>query len=222
MNGKGQEQLQSQGISCQYFESAVINDFYQSYAFWTKTHRPFVTAKIAISLDGKYGLENKRVFLTSELFNAFTHQCRKQSDAILTSLQTILKDNPRLDARVNGDVYKKKVYILDPKNEFKNTYQINETALSVKTFSSRDLKSILKEIGQENVQDLFIECGGKLLQSFLNENLIQKLYVVVTPKIIGKEGLEAFKEPLKNGILKKPKIFDEDVLYEWNFICSQE
>ena len=65
--------------------------------------RPFITLKIACSLDGKIALKNnKSKWITNELSRSYVHFLRSQNDAIMTSSNTILKDNPRMDCRLNG------------------------------------------------------------------------------------------------------------------------
>ena len=47
--------LRDQAIEVLHFPLEEINDFYQSYDYWTCTKKPWVTAKMAQSLDGKIG-----------------------------------------------------------------------------------------------------------------------------------------------------------------------
>ena len=62
--------------------------------------RPFVTCKIACSLDGGIGLKtggNK--WITSKESRADVHKLRANADAILTGIETVLADNPKLTVR---------------------------------------------------------------------------------------------------------------------------
>src|SRR3990167_2136538 len=51
--GQGAKQLQAAGIECHSVELPEVTDFYRSYHYWIREGRPWVTAKLAISLDGK-------------------------------------------------------------------------------------------------------------------------------------------------------------------------
>ena len=65
--------------------------------------RPYITAKVAHSLDGfvskGIGLGGK---ISNQVSDAFTHDLRSRVDATLISYQTAQIDNPLLNARING------------------------------------------------------------------------------------------------------------------------
>ena len=65
--------------------------------------KPYVTLKIACSLDGKIALKNNRSkWITNGLSRAYVHFIRSQNDAILTSSSTIISDDPLMDCRLKG------------------------------------------------------------------------------------------------------------------------
>ena len=105
--------LEQQGIEVLHLPLTEIDDFYASYLYWTKTKMPWVTAKIAHSMDGKIGLAQQIVHLTNSECQYLTHTKRWQTDVILTTAKTIHADNPRLNARLDGQELKKHVAILD-------------------------------------------------------------------------------------------------------------
>ena len=61
---------------------------------------PWVIAKIAQSLDGKIATRTgDSRWISSAASRAFSHQLRRQVDAVLVGVKTVLRDNPRLTAR---------------------------------------------------------------------------------------------------------------------------
>jgi diaminohydroxyphosphoribosylaminopyrimidine deaminase/5-amino-6-(5-phosphoribosylamino)uracil reductase len=67
------------------------------------TGRPRVTVKVAASLDGRVALPNGAShWITGEPARRDVHGLRAESGAILTGVGTVLKDDPRLDARLEG------------------------------------------------------------------------------------------------------------------------
>jgi diaminohydroxyphosphoribosylaminopyrimidine deaminase/5-amino-6-(5-phosphoribosylamino)uracil reductase len=65
-------------------------------------HRPWVRTKIAASIDGKTALKNgESKWITSQVAREDGHTWRAKSNAIVTGIGTVLKDNPRLDVRNN-------------------------------------------------------------------------------------------------------------------------
>ncbi|MBL9135816.1 MAG: bifunctional diaminohydroxyphosphoribosylaminopyrimidine deaminase/5-amino-6-(5-phosphoribosylamino)uracil reductase RibD [Verrucomicrobiales bacterium] len=72
---------------------------------WIATRMPFVTAKSAMTLDGKIataGGESK--WITSPAARAFGMRLRKGADAIVAGVQTVLMDDPSLTVRAAGDL----------------------------------------------------------------------------------------------------------------------
>ena len=103
--GEGFVRLRGAGIEV---ESGVMEPEAQklneAFACWITTHRPFVTLKSALTLDGQLALpetkgSRKRVWITSEESRAEVQRMRHASDALLTGIGTILTDDPLLTDR---------------------------------------------------------------------------------------------------------------------------
>ncbi|MCB0419087.1 MAG: bifunctional diaminohydroxyphosphoribosylaminopyrimidine deaminase/5-amino-6-(5-phosphoribosylamino)uracil reductase RibD, partial [Bdellovibrionales bacterium] len=221
--GEGKRLLQEAGLEVQCVALDPVKNFYESYSFWRKTGRPFVTAKLALSLDGRIaGQGGQRVQLTGESFQRFTHRGRLRSDAILSTVQTVLADDPQLNARLDDQVYPKPVYILDRQLRVPREMRLLETASSVTVFfaeecdemrvaevealgvrprsvptnedGSLSLEKVMEHIGRDGCHDLWLESGGKMFQAMLQAGLVEKAYLAVAPKWIGNEGTSAFSE----------------------------
>jgi diaminohydroxyphosphoribosylaminopyrimidine deaminase/5-amino-6-(5-phosphoribosylamino)uracil reductase len=217
--GKGALALQKEGIICDYLPIPEIQSFYLSYAHWLLTKKPFVTAKIAMTLNGKIaGKNNEPIQITGEALQNFTHYSRKNSDAILTTADTIFYDDPELNARYQDEVFAKPIYILDSKLRTLPSARIFSTAKSItlfhgnnpnlenqaqllklgvrcieinKTKKGLSLQQVLFQIGNEGVQDLWVEAGGVLFSTLLTEQLLQRAFIYIAPKWIN-DGKSAF------------------------------
>lgn len=247
VNGCADKILQDAGIECIHHPLALIDNFYVSYAFWWKHKRPFTTAKLALSLDGKIaGKNGKRIQLTGDIAQQFTHQQRKHSDAILTTAKTIALDNPWLNCRIADHTYKKPLYILDTHLSMSISANVFNSAEPITIFhnisvkkkeqdrfqkydirfipiknkrNGLDLREILKQIGQDGIIDLWIEAGGKNFQSFVQNNLLQHAFIYVTAMWLGKNTQTAFTlpEPLKGGLLIDSIILGKDICFEFKW-----
>ena len=51
--GKGISALRAKGIKCDRIELDAVGEFYRAYCFWQQYQRPWVSAKLALSLDAK-------------------------------------------------------------------------------------------------------------------------------------------------------------------------
>lgn len=218
--GKGAQQLREAGIECQLLNMDSITDFYRSYAHWWQYKTPWVTAKIALSLDGKIaGPQGNPVAITGAALQNFTHQWRKQSDAILTSAKTINADNPQLNVRLNGQTFRKPIYILDTHLSLSLNAQIFKTAEKIIIFhgpqiaaarltalqalnaqcvaipvdaSGLNLSAVIKYIGNAGVHDLWVEAGGKCFAALITQKLVQRSFIYQSEKSLGTAAQAAF------------------------------
>lgn len=224
--GQGADLLRQHGIDCEELNLEAVEKFYQSYRYWWKTKMPWVTAKLAISLDGKIaGVGGTPLMITGAECAQYTHAARKKSDAILTTVQTIIADDPQLNARSETETFKKPVYILDRllRLSDKTDSRIFQTAASITLFhdpladvqkiqkllalnvrcvaiecpdEQLNLQQVLSHIGNNGMHDLWVEAGSGCLQSFVEQKLLQRLILYVAPKILGPDAYPAFNKLL--------------------------
>lgn len=198
VNKQGEKILKQSGIDCHQINVEEINQFYESYAWWQAKKIPWVTAKLAVSFDGKIaGKNSQRLNLTGKAAQQFTHQCRKRADAILTTANTILADDPELNIRiVDQEVISKPVYIIDRQSRVLPESRVFKKNHHIKVYDNnhkdKDLLDILKDIGKDGIQDLWVEAGGQLFSALIQEKLIQRAFIYIAPMTIGQSGLEGF------------------------------
>lgn len=218
--GKGAHALQQAGIVCEYLSLPEIDHFYQSYAFWTLHQRPWVTVKLAMSLDGKIaGKDGAPCQITGSKLATFTHQQRARADAILTTVKTVIADNPALNVRQGGPPQQKPLYLLDRRGECPLTANILTTARQITLFHGKelsqarlqqltargiichlvptnaaglDLAAVVAYVGSEGVHDLWVEAGGTCFRAFIEQQLAQSAYLYIAPVWLGDEATSAF------------------------------
>ncbi len=232
--GQGMQLLKEAGIDCELISLPEIEAFYKSYYFWHKTKKPLVTAKIALSLDGKIaGKDGERVQLTGDDAQHLTHHYRKNTDAILTTAKTIIMDDPQLNARTHEAVIPKSLYVLDSQLSLPREANIFNTTKSITVFHSKtapkehqnsleqkgvrcialeetspsvlNLDQAMIQIGNDGVIDLWVEAGGKCFSSLWKNNLIHRGLIYIAPRWFG-EGLSAFENNFSLGDLSGSQI----------------
>lgn len=183
--------------------------------------RPFIRIKFAQTLDGKIATSNNESkWLSNEKTRNFTHRLRAISDSILVGSKTIIYDNPYLNIRIPS-INKKNFYrlILDPYLEIPPNANLFNSPEPVIIFASKknsksfslhcevvevpisnnkfDLNYIMKFLFEKNIQSVLIEGGASTISSFLDENLTDELYAVITPKIMGGNKSLTFSQFIK-------------------------
>jgi diaminohydroxyphosphoribosylaminopyrimidine deaminase/5-amino-6-(5-phosphoribosylamino)uracil reductase len=103
VDGKAHAQLEAAGVTvrrgpCEDEARELIRPFFKHVT----TGRPLVTAKFAMSLDGKIATRaGDSRWISNEAARARTHELRNVTDAILVGAGTVLADNPRLTTRLS-------------------------------------------------------------------------------------------------------------------------
>jgi len=210
VNGKGIEVLKRNGIKVHAgILEEECKELNRGYIKFMKTGLPFVTLKLAFTLNGKFYIPSMR-YISSETALKYVHRLRAMNDAVLTGGGTIRIDNPRLSVRLvkgkepvkvilteslsipqNSEVFKvkgEKVLFIPsghaPKDEFKKIgAQIIEVERSP---SGLSLKDVLKKLGEKKIMSVLVEGGEKLAENFIKENLVDRFIFIISPFIGGK------------------------------------
>ena len=101
--GKGLQRLSEAGINTRLEPCHGVSELYEGFAKHVNTGLPFVVAKFAMSLDGKiatYTGDSK--WVTGPLAREEVQRMRRECDAIMVGINTVLADDPQLTAR-NSD-----------------------------------------------------------------------------------------------------------------------
>jgi len=118
VSGMGILELQSAGIEV---KSGILEDdvkrLNEPYVKYITTGKPFVTLKIAMTLDGKIATpEGQSKWITGERARKTVHRLRSRVDAILTAIGTVKADDPQLTARIKGGRNPRRI-VIDPNLE---------------------------------------------------------------------------------------------------------
>jgi len=207
-HGGGLEKLRAAGVEAELAEGDHVfrcRQQIEEWRTWTTAGRPFVTYKVAVSLDGRVRVPGTR-WVTGEASRRLVHVLRAQSDAVAVGMGTVRWDNPRLDAR---DV----PVIRQPRRiAFGHGPLPDDSELELR---SGPLLEELAALAAAGVQSLLLEGGPTLAAAFLEADLVDKLLVFVAPRLSG-EGpgiLEGLPRPLELTRMESKPI-GEDVLLQ--------
>jgi diaminohydroxyphosphoribosylaminopyrimidine deaminase/5-amino-6-(5-phosphoribosylamino)uracil reductase len=172
-NGAGIARLEAAGIAVAL--GAGAEGAARSMAgFFSRVRRgrPFVTLKLAMSIDGRIALASgESKWITGEEARAHAHLERARSDMILVGRGTYEADDPRLDVRLPG------LEDRAPRRALLTTGPPLEgwTRLS----SPQAIRTLT------DVNDLLVEGGAETASSFLHGDLVDRLLIYRAPILIG-------------------------------------
>ncbi len=104
VNGGGVSALRQAGVDvvCSVLEKEA-QEINHAFFKVQKTSLPFITLKLATSLDGKIATKSgASKWITDARARDFTHYLRAKNDAIMVGAGTLKKDNPALSCRLAG------------------------------------------------------------------------------------------------------------------------
>jgi len=228
-NGKGVAILKQHGIKVRVgvLEDKLtrLNEVFIKYI--TKK-MPFVMVKTAESLDGRIATRTgDSKWITSDKSRGFAHRLRQDFDAIMVGVNTVLRDNPKLDAWFSKKqpvkiVVDSQLSTPQDSNIFSRGASVIIVTLPTKSGQETEnrrilvdkakilevkekggqinLKDMLKKLFQLGIKSVLVEGGGTLNGSLFDEGLVDKIMFFISPKIIG--GKDAIGSVMGHGIAR--------------------
>jgi len=175
VSGRGFERLRQAGIAVEVADVWDARRQNEAWRVWIARGRPFVTYKVAATLDGRVTVPGSR-WVSGEESRRRVHELRAASDAVAVGMGTVRADNPALTAR---DV----VAVAQPRRlAFGRGPLPPGSELELR---SGPLLEELRSLGQDGVRSLLLEGGPTLAAAFLAADLVDKLLVFVAPTLAG-------------------------------------
>jgi diaminohydroxyphosphoribosylaminopyrimidine deaminase/5-amino-6-(5-phosphoribosylamino)uracil reductase len=171
----GLEVLRAAGVEVEYVDSFEARAQNEAWRTWIAAGRPFVTLKLAATLDGRLTVPGAR-WVSGEESRRFVHELRAAADAVAVGTGTVYSDNPQLTARDVDAVRQPR------RLAFGHGPLPDGSELELLT---GPLEEELARLAAEGVQWLLLEGGPTLATAFLEDDLVDKILVFVAPTIAG-------------------------------------
>lgn len=182
---------------------------------------PFVTVKFAQSLDGRIATATgESKWISGAGARRFVHKLRRDHDAILVGIGTVLIDDPQLTVRLVRGRDPLRI-IVDSHLRIPLTARVlaegaasgtlivtgksadRARAAEIKSLGAEvlrlprskdkagiDLARLLEELGRRAISSVLVEGGKGIITSLLRARAVDRVVAVIAPKIVG-EGTEA-------------------------------
>jgi diaminohydroxyphosphoribosylaminopyrimidine deaminase/5-amino-6-(5-phosphoribosylamino)uracil reductase len=169
----GIARLLEAGVEVELVDSLEARRQNEAWRTWATLGRPFVTYKVAVSLDGRVTVPGSR-WVSGEESRRLVHELRARSDAVAVGMGTFRADRPELTAR-GVEATRQPRRIVFGTGPVPDGFEV----------VSGPLEEELRRLGGETVQSLLLEGGPTLATSFVGAGLVDKLLVFVAPVLSG-------------------------------------
>jgi diaminohydroxyphosphoribosylaminopyrimidine deaminase / 5-amino-6-(5-phosphoribosylamino)uracil reductase len=185
---EGISRLREAGVEVDVLDDWRARQQNEAWLTWAAQGRPFVTYKVAVTVDGRVTVPGER-WVSGPESRRLVHELRAAADAVAVGMGTIRADNPRLDAR-DVEVVRQPRRLAFGQGPLPDGSELELRAGA--------LQEELRTLAAEGVQSLLLEGGPTLAGAFFAEGFVDRLLLFVAPKVAGTgpRFLERLPEPV--------------------------
>jgi diaminohydroxyphosphoribosylaminopyrimidine deaminase/5-amino-6-(5-phosphoribosylamino)uracil reductase len=180
VDGRGLALLRDAGIEVEVAAGELarrVRRQNEVFLTWAGEHRPFVTYKAAMTLDGRLAASSGDArWVSGEESRRRAHELRAASDAVAVGMGTARAENPRLDAR-DVDAPRQPRRLAFGHGPLPEGSELE--------LVEGPLEDALRRLADEEVQSLLLEGGPTLAGAFLRAGVLDKLVLFVAPTLVG-------------------------------------
>ena len=216
--GRGFQKLRRAGIKVRFgLCPEECAQLIEAFAKFITQRRPFVTLKLAATLDGKIATASgDSRWISGERSRTLVHRWRDQMDAVLVGIGTVRADDPWLTCRIPNGRNPYRV-VLDSRLRIALSARLLRLADAGKTIIATTTEApirkiraleklgvvvwqlpsgnnqvawqpLLRELASIGVVSVLIEGGAAVAASALKHKIVDKLELFYAPKIVGGDG----------------------------------
>ena len=190
----GEQRLREAGVEVEAglleHEARALN---RAWTFALEHERPFVTWKLATTLDGRSAAaDGTSRWISSRAARLDTHRLRAQCDVMMVGTGTVLDDDPQLTVRDEVDVplpHQPLRAVVGLRALPPDRRVLDDHAPTVQ-LRTRDPREALRELHERGLRHVFLEGGPTLAAAFLRAGVVDEVVAYVAPMLLG-AGLSA-------------------------------
>jgi diaminohydroxyphosphoribosylaminopyrimidine deaminase / 5-amino-6-(5-phosphoribosylamino)uracil reductase len=154
---------------------------------WIATGIPFVTAKAAMTLDGRINSPPESRWITCDASRRDGMRLRSRVQAVLVGGETIRTDDPQLTVRGIRIPLQPLRVVWTKSGRLPKTAQIftDEHRDRTVVFSNVSLRSVLRDLGRRGIASVLVEGGARVLGEAFDRSLVDEVYFYLAPMLAG-------------------------------------
>lgn len=185
----GEAELRAAGVEVEFGlmerEARALN---RAWTFAMEHHRPFVTWKLATTLDGRSAAtDGSSRWITSRPARVDVHRLRAQCDAVLVGTGTVEADDPELTVRdeYDGALPHQPLRAVMGMRELRPDRRVFDEGAETVRLQTRDPAQALSVLHDLDRQHVLLEGGPRLAAAFVRAELIDEVVAYLAPALLG-------------------------------------
>jgi diaminohydroxyphosphoribosylaminopyrimidine deaminase / 5-amino-6-(5-phosphoribosylamino)uracil reductase len=185
----GAETLRAAGVEVE--TGVLVEEARELNRIWTfavERGRPFVTWKLATTLDGRSAAsDGTSRWVSSPAARLDTHRLRALCDTMLVGTNTVEVDDPHLSVRdaEGRPLPRQPLRVVMGERDLDPSRRIFDDAAETVHLRTRDPETALKQLFARDRQHVLLEGGPTLAAAFLTAGLVDEVVAYVAPMLLG-------------------------------------
>ncbi len=161
----------------------------QDFFWWIQKKRPFVTLKMAMTLDGKIATaQGESRWISGPEAQALVQKLRRAAGAVMVGGETVRKDNSSLLIHDPSAIRQPRRFVWTSRPLPPDAQMLHDggpVPEIAKPQSQKEWLDFLRRLGEQNLVNLLLEGGGELASSAVRAGIVNQLHFFLAPKILG-------------------------------------
>ncbi|KGN32515.1 DeoR family transcriptional regulator [Knoellia sinensis KCTC 19936] len=188
--GGGAAWLETQGVVVEAgLLEAEGEGLNRSWLHRQRTGRPWVTWKLATTLDGRSAAaDGTSQWITGPESRADVHEQRARCGAIVVGTGTALTDDPQLTARYpDGSLFARQpLRVVMGQRELPAEARVFDAAAETVHLRTRSPREVLAVLAEREIHHVWLEGGPTVAAAFMGEGLVDEIVAYVAPVLLGR------------------------------------
>jgi diaminohydroxyphosphoribosylaminopyrimidine deaminase/5-amino-6-(5-phosphoribosylamino)uracil reductase len=167
-------------------ESRAMN---QAWTYAVSTGRPFVTWKVATTLDGRIAAaDGSSRWITGEESRADVHSFRRSVDAVMVGRGTVVADDPALTVRVDGQqllAESQPLRVVVGRGDLADDRRVFDDSARTLWLRTNSIPEVLAALHEQDIRHVMLEGGATLASAFLAAGAVNAVRWYVAPAVLG-------------------------------------
>ena len=184
----GSDALRAAGVDVEGdIDSDLAADLNRAWTFAVTQGRPFVTVKMAATLDGRVAAaDGTSRWITGEEARRDVHRLRSECDAVLVGTGTVVLDDPALTVRdATVPLGGQPLRVVVGRRDIPEGARLRDEGAKTLHLRTHDVRAVMTALSERDIRHVLVEGGPTLIAAFLDAGVVDEVVWYVAPALLG-------------------------------------